>query len=119
VLLRVEVEGVLVATQNVDGVTADAHAWSRDLSLVNGIADGGVCRARAFRTHVPLGSEAGKQVGLGGQCGHDHPLGHGLGHSLKIFRSRVEEKMYVSVDQTGHQRCVAEIDRFRSGGMGD
>ena len=119
VLLGVVVERVLVAAEDVDGVAADAQARSGDLSLVNGVADGGVGRPRAFRTHVALGSEAGQQVGFGSQSGHDHPLGYGLHHGLKIFRSGMEEEMHVGVDQAGHQRRVAQIDGLRSGGMGD
>jgi ethanolamine ammonia-lyase large subunit len=108
-----------MATENTDCVAADAHAGSRDKSVVNRVANRGVGRTRAFRTHVALGSEAGQQVGLGVQRGHDHPPGYGLSHGLQIFVSGMEEEMHVGVDQARHQGCIAEIDGLRAPGVGD
>jgi len=119
VLLGVEVECVFVAAENVDGVPTDAQARSWDKSLVNRVADGGVGRTRAFRTHVTLGSEASQQVGLGSQGGHDHALRYRLSHGLQIFGSGMEEEMHMGVYQAGHQGRVTQIDGLGSRGMGD
>ena len=42
VLRRVEVIGIFVSTENVDGVPADAQARSRDQALIDGVAYGGI-----------------------------------------------------------------------------
>ena len=119
VLLRVKADSILMTAENVDGIAADAQTGAGDLSLVNGIADGGVSGSRAFRAHVPLGSEAGHQVGFGGQSGGDHALGYRLQHGLKCFVPGMEEEMDVGIDQAGHQGRVPKIDGFDSGGVLD
>jgi len=37
--VRVEADGVFVASENVDGVAADAQAGTRDEALVDGVAN--------------------------------------------------------------------------------
>ena len=117
VLRGIEVIGVLVAAQNVDGVAADAQPRPGNQSLIDGVADRRVGGAGAFGPHVALGGEAGHQVSLGGQCREDRALRHGLLHRLQILRAGMQEQMHVRVDQAGHQRHVAEIDDLRTGGM--
>jgi len=69
VLGGIEVNGVFVAAQDVDGVAAHPQAGSKDKSLVDGVAHCAVGRAGAFRPHVALGGESGQKVGFGGLLG--------------------------------------------------
>ena len=110
VLRGIEVVGVLVAAQNVDGVAADAQARARNEPLVDGVADGGVGRAGALGAHVALGGEAGHQVGLGGLLGENRAPGNGLLDGLQVLSAGMQEQMHVRVDQAGQQRGVAEVD---------
>ena len=114
VLRGVEVDGVFVAAQDVDGVAADAQAGAGDEALIDGVANGGVGRACAFGAHVALGGEAGHQVGFGGLLGEDGAPGNGLLDGLQVFRAGMQEEMDVGVDEAGEQRGVAEVDDLRA-----
>ena len=110
VLRGVEVDGVLVAAQNVDGVAADAQARAGNEALVDGVADGGVGRACALGAHVALGGEAGHEIGLGGLSGEEGAPGNRLLDGLQILSAGMQKEMHVSVDEAGEQRGVAEVD---------
>ena len=110
VLCGVEADGVFVSAENVDGVAADAQAWSGNEALVDGVANGTVGRARAFGSHIAFGGEAGEEIGFGGLLGEEGAPGDGFLDGLQIFRAGMEEEMDVGVDEAGEQRCVAEVD---------
>ena len=118
-LIGVEVDGVFVAAEQVDGVAADAQARAGDQALVDGVAYGGIGRTGAFGTHVALGGEAGHQVVLRGENGDDGPLRHGFLNRLQIFGAGVQEQVDVGIDEAGKQRAVAQVDGFGVGGMRD
>jgi len=108
-----------VASENVNGVAADAKTRTGDESGVDGVTDGGVGGFCAFGAHVALGGESGEEIIAGGDFGEDGALGDGLLDGLEIFGSGMEEEMDVGVDESGHEGAVAEIDDGGSGGMGD
>jgi hypothetical protein len=107
-----------MAAENGNGVTADTHARAGQQALVDGVADCGVGRARAFRAHVAFGGEAGEQVVTGGEDGVDGSLRDGFFDRLEVFISGVQEEVDVGVDQTGHEGAIAQVDGLRAGGMG-
>ena len=119
VLLGIVADGVFVAAENVDGVAADAQARAGNQAVIDGVAHGGVGRARAFGAHVALGGEAGHQIVAGGERGEDGALRDGFLDGLQVFGAGMQEQMHVGVDQAGQQRGVAEIDDLRAGGMRD
>ena len=119
VLGGIEVDGVFMAAENAYGVAAHRHARAGNQSRVDGIAHGGIGRARALGAHVALGREARHQIVAGRDFGKDGALGHGFDNRLQIFGSRMQKKMDVGVDQPRHQGCRAQIDHRRSAGMGD
>src|SRR5208337_2383767 len=108
-----------MAPENADRVAADAHAWAGNQSGIDGVAHGGVRRARALGSHVTLGSEARHQILAGRDFSEDRALGHGFDDGLHIFGSRMQEKMDVNVDEPRHQGCCAQIDHGGTDGMGD
>ncbi len=59
-LRGIEIVGVLVAAENVDGVGADPQARAQDQTLVDGVADRRAGRACALSAHVALGGKAGQ-----------------------------------------------------------
>ncbi len=119
VLRRVEADRVLVPAEDRDGHAADAQPRPGNLPRVDGVADGRVRRTRPFRPHVALGGEARHQVGLRRQRRLNRPLGHRFVHRLHPLRGRgrMEEEVHVGVDQTRHQRRVAQVDHRRPGRM--
>ena len=119
VLLRVVADGVFVAAEDVDGVAADAQPRAGNAAFVNGIANGGIGRARAFGAHVALRGEAGHQVVARGQRSRDGALRHRFLHGLQIFRAGMQKQMDVGIDQPGKQRAIAQVDDFRAGRMLD
>ena len=119
VLGGIEVDCVFMASENADGVAADAHARAGNQSGVDGVAHGGVRRARAFGSHVALGGEARHQIVAGRDFGEDRALGYGFDDGLQVLGSGMEEKMDVDVDEPGHQSCRAQIDHRGAPGMGD
>src|ERR1035441_8298573 len=119
VLGGIEVDCVFMASENADGVAADAHARARNQSGVDGIAYGGVRRSRALGSHVALGGEARHQILAGRDFREDRALGYGFDDGLEVLGSRMEEKMDVDVDEPGHQSCRAQIDHRGAAGMGD
>ncbi len=118
-LRGIEVIGVFVSAEDVDGVAADAQAWPGNQPTVDGVAHGRVSGARSLRSHVALGGKAGHQIGLGCQRCQDRALRNRLLYCLQIFRTGMQEEMDVRVDQPGHQGDVAEIDDLGSRGMAD
>jgi len=110
VLCGVEADGIFVAAENVDGAAADAHAWSGNEALVDGVANGAIGRARALGSHIAFGGEAGEEVGFGCLFGEDSAPGDGFLDRLQIFSAGMKEEMDVGVDEAGEQRCVAEVD---------
>ena len=142
-LLGIVTDGILVPAQNVDGVAADAQPRPWKQSLVDGIPHRRVSRTRAFRSHVALRREARHQIVARRQDRRQGSLRHGLLHGesghhiglcrllrqnraprhgfldrLQILRAGMQEQMDVSVDQSGQQRPVAQVDDLRSRGMG-
>ena len=113
-LRGIEVIGVFVPAQNIDGVAADAQPWPRNQPLVDGVANRSVGRARAFGAHVALGGEAGHQVGLGRLLGQNRAPRNGFLDRLQILRAGMQKQMHVRVDQAGQQRGIAEIDDLRA-----
>ena len=113
-LRGVEVVGILVAAQNVDGIAADAHARAGNQSLIDGVANGGIGGACALGAHVALGGEAGHEVGFGGLFGQNHAPRDRLLHGLQVLSAGMEKEMHVRVDQAGDQRGVAEVDDLRA-----
>ncbi len=114
VLRGVEVVGVFMAAENVDGVGADAHARTGNDAGVDGIADRRAGGAGAFGAHVALRGEAGHEVGFGGLLGEDGAPWDGLLDGLQVLRAGMQEQMHVRVDETGEQRGVAEVDDVRA-----
>ena len=112
VLGRIEMVGVFVAAENVDGIAAHAHPWTRNFAAIDGVAHGGVGRTSAFRAHVALGGEAGHQVGACGEGRGDGALGDGFFDGLQIFGARMKEKMNVSIDEAWQESGVAEVHDF-------
>lgn len=108
----IEMDGVFVAAKNVDGIAADAHARAGNFAAIDGVADGGVRGAGTFRAHVALGGKSGHQVVASGERGGDGALGDGFFDGLQIFGARMQEKMDMGVDETGHESGVAEIEDF-------
>jgi len=115
----IEVDGVFVSREDVNGVAADAEARAGDESGVDGVADGGVGGTCALGSHVALGGESGEEIVAGGDGGEDGALGNGFDDGLEVFGSWMEEEMDVSVDESGHESGIAEVDESGSGGMGD
>ena len=76
-------------------------------------------RAGAFGAHVALGGEAGEQIVARGERRADGAFGNRFVERLRVLGARMQEQMHVRVDETGHQRAVAEVDRFRVGRMID
>ena len=101
-----------MAAENIDRVPADAHARSWNLAGINGVAHGGVRRARALGAHVAFSRETGHKVGARGKCRSDGPLRYGFFNRLKIFGSGMQEEMHVSVYQTGEKSPIAKINDF-------
>lgn len=66
VLRGIEMVGVFVTAENVDGIAADAQARAGNFATIDGVANSGVGRTGAFGTHVALSGKAGHQVGAGG-----------------------------------------------------
>ena len=115
VLLRVVADGVLVSAENVDGVTTDAHPRTRNLTLIDGVADGGVGRPGAFGSHVALSGESSEKIITRSKDGHDGALRNRFLDSLQIFGAWVKEEVNVSIDQAGKKSSVAEVDDFGAG----
>ena len=84
------------------------------MPLVDGVAHRGAGRARALGAHVALGGKAGHQVGLGGLLGQNRAPRNRLLHRLQVLRAGMQKQMHVRVDQSGHQRYVAEVDDLRA-----
>ena len=97
-LLGIEVDGVLVAAENVDGIAADAQARAGDEALIDGVAHGGIGGAGALRPHVALGGEAGHQIVPRGERGQDSALRDRFLDRLQIFRAGMQEQVHVRVD---------------------
>ena len=116
-LFGIEIDCVLVAAQQVDGIAADAQTRAGDQAPVDGVAHGGIGRTGAFGAHIALGSEAGHQVILRGQDGDDGSLWHGFLHGLQIFRAGVQEQVNVRVNESRQQRAGAQVDGFGAGWM--
>jgi hypothetical protein len=108
----IEVQRVFVAAHDIDCVAADAQTGARNDPLVDCVTDGGVGGSCAFSAHVALGSEAGKQIGLGGLLGKNGSPWDGLFDRLQVFRAWMQEEMDVCVNEAGQQSDVAEVDGF-------
>ena len=106
-----------MASQNVDGIAADPHAWAGDKAVIDGVAHSGVGCARALGSHVALGGEAGHQIIARGKSRDDGALRDGFLDGLQILGAGMQEKMHMRIDQARQQRGVAEIDDLRAGGM--
>ncbi len=116
-LLGIEAVRVFMAAQDIDRIAADAEARAGNQALVDGVADGRISGAGAFRSHIALGGEARHQVVTSGQRGDDSSLRHRFFDGLQVLFAGMQKQMHVDVDQAGHQRLVAQIDRFRAGRM--
>jgi hypothetical protein len=114
-LRRVVVEGVFVAAENVDGVSADAQARSGEQTVVDSVAHGRIRRTGPFCTEIALGGKTSHQIIASGNQGRDRALRHRLLNGLQVLSARMQEKVDVRVDQAGQERCVAEVDNLRSG----
>src|SRR5579883_1248090 len=112
-LRRIEVVRIFVPAENIDRIPADAQSRSGYLARVNCIADGRIRRAGALGPHVPLGRKARHQIGFGSKGCRNCAFGYRLLHSLQIFRARMEEEVYVGIDQSWHDSDVAEINSLR------
>jgi hypothetical protein len=108
----IEMVGVLMAAEDVNGVAAYAQPWAGNQPSVDGIANRGVRRACAFGPHIALCSESGHKIGLCGLFGENRPPGNGFLNGLQIFRAGVQEKMHVYVDKAWEQRGIAEVDHL-------
>ena len=115
VLFGVVADGVFMPAENVDRIAADAHARPGNLTLVDGVAHGGVGRSRALGAHVALGSEASHQVIARGKRRNDRALRNRFFNRLQIFGARVQEQMHMRVDEAGQQSGVAKIDDLSAG----
>ncbi len=118
-LCRIEAVGVFVASEDIDGVAADAHAWTRYEAFVDGVANSGIGRARALCSHISFGSKPGHQVVAGGENREYGPTWNGLFDCLQVLGSRMEKQVNMSIDKTGHQRGVSQIDHLYSGSTSD
>ena len=118
-LRGIEVVGIFVSAENVDGVAADAETRAGNQAVIDGVADGRVGGTGALGAHVTLGGEAGHQISLCRQRRQDGALRHRLLHGLQVFRAGVEEEMDVGVDQSGHESHIAEVDDLGSRGSAD
>ena len=114
----VEVDGVLVAAEDVDRVRAGSETRAGEEAGIDGVADGGVGRAGAFGAHVAFGGEAGEEVLLRRIHGNQGSLRDGFFDGLEVFGADVQEEMDVGVDEAGAKGLVAEIDDLRAGGDG-
>ena len=114
VLGGIEADGVFMAAENVDGVAADAQTGAGNLAAVDGVAHGGVGRACAFGAHVTFCGEAGHQIITSGERGHDGALRDGFLDGLQVLGAGMEEEMHVSVDETGEQRGITEVEDLRA-----
>ena len=119
VLLGVESERVLMAAENVDRVAADAQARTGNPAAVDRIAHRGVGRTCPFRAHVAFCGKTGQQVVACRQGRAYRAFRHGLVECLRIFRARMQEQMYVRVDQPWQQGAVAQVDDSCVGRMLD
>ena len=113
VLLRIQSDRVLVSAENIDRVAADAQARAGNRAAIDRIAHRRIRRAGAFRAHVAFGRKAGHQIVACGERRANRAFGNGFVERLRIFRAGMQKKMHVRIDQTGHQRAIAEIDRRR------
>ena len=118
VLRRVEMIGVFMSAENVDGVPADAQARSGHEALIDCVAHRSVGRSRAFGAHVALRREACHEVGPGCENGENRPLRDGLFHRLQVFGSRMQKQVHVGINQSWEQGAVTQIDGFRARGVG-
>ena len=112
-LRGIEMVGVLVPAQNVDGIGADAQARPRNDPLVDGVAHRRAGRTGALSAHIALGGETSHQVGLGGLLGQNRAPGNGFLDRLQVLRAGMQKQMHVRVDEPGQQGYVAEIDHLR------
>jgi hypothetical protein len=108
-----------MSSENVDGIAAYAHARAGYQAGVDRVADCYVSAACAFGSHVALGGEAREKIAPRGVSCHQGSFWNALLNGLQVFRSRMKEEVNVGVDQSGHQRCVAEVDDLGSGGTSD
>ena len=112
-LIRIAAERVLVAAENIDRVAADAQTRPGDRAAVDGVAHGRIRGASAFGPHVAFGRKAGHEIVSRGDRRTDRAFGNGFIERLRVFRAWMQEQMHVRVDQSRHQRAVAQIDRLR------
>ena len=114
----IEMVGIFMSAENVDSVPADAQARSGKQGLIDRVAHRSVGRARAFRAHVALRGEPGHKIVTRSQNCSDRPLRHRLFHCLQVFRAGMQKQMHVSINQSGQQSTVAQIDNFCAWGVG-
>ena len=119
VLFGVETIGVFMAAENVYSIPRDPQAGARDQALVNRVPYSGIGRTRSFGAHVAFRGEAGHQVVARSEGGDNRALWNGFFHGLQIFSARVQKKVHMSIDQSGHESKTAEIDPLRTGRMSD
>ena len=118
-LLGIESVGVFVASEDVDGIAADAQAWTGDEAGVDGVAHGGIGRAGTFGAHIALGSKTSEKIIARGQGGDDGTLRDGFLNGLQILGTGMEEEMDMRVDEAGEESDVTEIEDLRGSGMLD
>src|SRR5712672_1850422 len=100
-LLRVVVDGVLVASENVHRIPADPQSGPGDSPFINSVADCSIGRSRAFGSHIAFCSESSHEIVAGRQSGSDRSLRHRLLHGLQVLRAGMEKKMDVGINQSG------------------
>ena len=98
---RVEAVGVLVAPQDIHGVSADPQARAGIQAAVDGIAYSRVGRTGALGAHVALGGKAGHQVVARRHERQNGALRNGFFHCLHILGAGMQEEMHVGIDQAG------------------
>ena len=91
VLGGIEMIGILVAAENVDGIARDAQPRPDDEACVDGIAYRRIGGARPFGAHVALGGEARHQIVTGGAHREQGALRHGFFDGLQILIAGMQE----------------------------
>ena len=119
VLFGVEMVGVFVPAQDVDGISAHPHARPGNDARIDGVADGGAGRTRALGAHIALRGKSAHQVSLCRLLRQDCAPRYRLLHGLQVFSAGMKEQVHVRVDHARHQGNVAEFDNPRTLGMID
>src|SRR5579859_493104 len=91
VLFGIVPDSVFVPPEDVNSIAADAQPRARNEPLIDRVAHGGRCRARAFRAHISFRREAGHKIVAGRERSRNGSLRDGLLNGLQILRSGMQK----------------------------